>query len=92
MTWNASLIDGPITIYVYGEPTVVDGDEMRPIIGTVPGYHINIAPQVYTEELSVYVVVPQNPVRTFAGAETVFLKFKDEAEAKSALNAYWIEE
>jgi hypothetical protein len=73
MTWNLSLIDGPIPIF------------------DVTGYHLNIAPQVYTAELEQYAVTPTVPRRVFAGAETVFLRFADEAEARSVLGAYWIE-
>jgi hypothetical protein len=36
-------------------------------------------------------VTPTLPRRVFAGAETVFLRFADEAEARSALGAYWME-
>lgn len=72
MTWNASLIDGPIP---------VDG---------VAGYHLNVAPEVGAG-LEAYQTFPRNPRRVFAGADTVFLRFADEAEAHAALGAYWIE-
>jgi hypothetical protein len=92
MTWNASLLDGPVPIAIYGDPITEDeGHTYRPVIGYVDGYHLNVAPQVYTAELAPYVVTPTFPHRVFAGAETVFLKFADEAEARSALGAYWME-
>jgi hypothetical protein len=73
MTWNPSLIDGPIPI------------------PDAAGYHLNVAPQVYTDAMQPYVMTPSFPRRVFAGAETVFLRFADEAEARSALGAYWME-
>jgi hypothetical protein len=92
MAWNTSLIDGPIPIAIYGDPITDDeGNTYRLITGHIDGYHVNVAPQVYTAELAPYVVTPTLPRRVFAGAETVFLKFADEAEARSALGAYWME-
>jgi hypothetical protein len=92
MTWNASLIDGPVPIAIYGDPITEDaGHTYRPVIGYVDGYHVNVAPQVYTAEMEPYAVTPTVPRRVFAGAETVFLRFADEAEARSALGAYWME-
>jgi hypothetical protein len=88
MTWNTSLIDGPVLIPILSEP---DAEGMQTLLGYVNGYHLNVAPQVYTAELAPYVVTPTLPRRVFAGAETVFLKFADEAEACSVLGAYWME-
>ena len=88
MSWNPALIDGPITVYTYGEP---DADGVRPVTGTIDGYHINVAPHLVTEELAVYAVVPENPARIFAGGSTGWLKFPDEATAKLLLADYWIE-
>jgi hypothetical protein len=88
MAWNTSLIDGPVPIPILSEP---DDEGMQTLLGYVDGYHLNVAPQVYTAELAPYVVTPTLPRRVFAGAETVFLKFSDEAEARSALGAYWME-
>lgn len=67
MTWNPSIIDGPV-----------------PVLDAA-GYHVNIAPQVYAAELAPYRVTPTSPERVFAGAETVFLRFADEAEARAIL-------
>lgn len=93
MVWNASLIDGPVPIAIFGDEITDDeGNTYRPVVGYVEGYHLNVAPQVYTAELAPYVVTPTLPRRVFAGAETVFLKFADEAEARSVLGAYWVEE
>lgn len=55
----------------------------------VDGYHLNVAPEVYSEDLAAFVMTPANPRRVFAGAETVFLRFADEAEARAALPGYW---
>jgi hypothetical protein len=93
MTWNQSLLDGPVPIAIYGDPITDDeGNEARDVIGYVEGYHLNISPQVYTDDLAPYRTTPRNPRRVFAGAETVFLRFEDEAEARSMLGAYWVEE
>jgi hypothetical protein len=92
MAWNASLLDGPVPIAIYGEPVTNDeGLTYRPVIGHIDGYHVNIAPQVYTAEMEPYLMTPTVPRRVFAGAETVFLRFADEAEARSVLGAYWME-
>jgi len=96
MSWNPSLIDGPIVIPVYGpEETRTDpqfGDyPYRPVVGTVDGYHLNVAPEIMTPELEPYRVNPADPAREIAGGETAFLRFKDEAEAKSVLAGYWID-
>lgn len=89
VTWNTSLIDGPVPIPILSEP---DDEGMQTLLGYVDGYHLNVAPEVYTPELEPYRIAPRNPRRVFAGAETVFLKFADEAEARAMLGAYWVEE
>lgn len=90
--FNASLIDGPVPIAIYGDPITDDeGHTYRPVTGYVDGYHINVAPEVYTPELEPYRTAPRNPRRVFAGAETVFLRFADEAEARAVLGDYWVE-
>jgi hypothetical protein len=91
--FNPSLIDGPVPIAIYGDPITDDeGNTHSPVIGYVDGYHLNIAPQVYTDDLAPYLMTPTQPRRVFAGAETVFLKFADEEEARAMLGAYWVEE
>lgn len=91
MIWNASLIDGPVSIPIFGPPMLnEEGREAPNVIGYVAGYHLNVAPEV-AEGLEAYEAVPRNPRRVFAGADTVFLRFADEAEARAALGAYWIE-
>lgn len=62
-------------------PVTIDGD---------PGYHLNIAPEI-AAGLDAWRVYPTTPQQVFAGAETVFLRFADEAEARSVLGGYWIE-
>jgi hypothetical protein len=90
--FNASLIDGPVPIAIFGDPITDDeGNTHSPVIGYVEGYHLNISPQVYTDALEPYVMTPTQPRRVFAGAETVFLKFADEEEARSMLADYWTE-
>ena len=91
--FNSSLIDGPVPIAIFGDPITDDeGNTYRPVIGYVEGYHLNVSPQVYTDALEPYRTAPRNPRRVFAGAETIYLRFEDEAEARSMLGAYWTEE
>ena len=91
--WDQSLIDGPVPIAIFGDPITDDeGNTYRPIEGYVEGYHLNVSPQVYTDALEPYRATPRNPRRVFAGAETIYLRFEDEAEARSMLGAYWMEE
>jgi hypothetical protein len=91
--WNQSLLDGPVPIAIYGDLITDDeGNTYRPIEGYVDGYHLNVSPQVYTDALEPYRTTPRNPRRVFAGAETIYLRFEDEAEARSMLGAYWTEE
>lgn len=67
-------------------PGLIDG----PIpIEDAPGYHLNIAPEIMNEACLPYRLQPNTPERVFAGAETVFLSFPDEATARQALGAYW---
>jgi hypothetical protein len=90
--FNASLIDGPVPIAIYGDPiTDAEGNTHRPVTGYVEGYHLNISPSVYTDDLAPYLMTPTQPRRVFAGAETIFLKFADEEEARSMLADYWTE-
>lgn len=67
--------------------SLIDGPV--PIDG-VEGYHLNVAPEI-SFGLENFQTFPRKPRRVFAGAETVFLKFTDEAEAKAGLGDYWIE-
>lgn len=91
--WNSSLIDGPIPVPLYGPEQVQEhGTTIRPITGYREGYHLNVAPQVMTQALQLFAITPKTPDRAFAGAETVFLRFASEAEAKTYLPDYWIEE
>jgi hypothetical protein len=93
MTWNQSLIDGPVPIAIFGDPITDDeGNTHRPVTGYVEGYHLNVSPSVYTDDLAPYRTTPRNPRRVFAGAETIYLRFENEAEARSMLGAYWTEE
>lgn len=85
--WNASVIDGPVPIAIYTAP---DADGRKDVIGHELGYHLNVALEV-AAGLDAWRVYPTSPERVFAGAETVFLKFADEAEARSALPGYWME-
>ncbi len=88
MSWNPSLTDGPITVYTYGEP---DEDGVRPVTGTVSGYHINVASHLVVGDVAAYSLIPENPARIFAGGSTGWLRFPDEATAKLLLADYWLE-
>jgi hypothetical protein len=69
-------------------PSLIDAP--IPVSG-VEGYHVNIAPSVYTDDLAPYLMTPTQPRRVFAGAATIFLKFADEEEARAMLADYWME-
>lgn len=68
-------------------PSLIDGPVYVP---DATGYHLNVAPEIATG-LDAWRVYPTTPQQVFAGAETVFLRFADEAEARNALPGYWIE-
>lgn len=98
--WNPSLIDGPIVVPTYGPPDPETG--VRPVTGSVPGYHLNLARSLMTPALDVFEVTPEpvTPMVVFAGDApdeagryrlTAFLVFEDEAEAIAALPGLWIE-
>jgi hypothetical protein len=100
MTWNPSLVDGPITVPTYG-PVVLEVFE-RPIIGVMPGYHLNVARSALPIAAKVFEVTPNpvTPVRVFAGDRrgedgrfelTALLLFPNEATAIAALPALWFE-
>ena len=107
MTWNTSLIDGPITVNTYGpEVTDEEGNVSRPVTGTIKGYHLNAHPNlnpqtiIYDESglvtassgpLDAFLMVPTNPRQVWAGSETMFLKFTTEKQAKTVLKDYWID-
>lgn len=61
-------------------------------VGDLPqkGYHLNIAPEIMTEELEAFRVNPANGA-TFMGSSTVFLRFKNEKQAREALPGYWFD-
>lgn len=88
MTFRTDVIDGPILTFQF---LGLDEDG-NPIFGDqLPAYNLNIAPQVMRPDLEQFRIEPQIPKRVFAGAQTVFLTFADEAEAIAALSAYWTE-
>lgn len=97
MTWNTSLVDGPITIPIYGPADPVTG--IRPVTGVQPGYHINPSRSLVTPEMAQFEVSPPpvTPVQIFSGDTqdesgqwqlTAFLVFADEAEAEAVLSDY----
>jgi len=87
--WNLSIIDGPIDVPIYGPP---DEEGNREVIGHRDGYHLNVSPEIMTSELEQFVIEPETPNRIFFGGETTFLKFPNEASAKSHLSEYWNDE
>jgi len=94
MSWNASLIDGPIPAYQF---LGLDENGLPQFGAQLPIYNLNIAAEIYTDALAPYVVEPEHPKRVFAGDDpqdrtlTVCLQFADEAEARTYLAAYWTE-
>lgn len=100
MTWNASLTDGPLAIPTFGpaDPETA----VRPVTGSVPGYHLNLARSLMTPALDVFEVTPEpaTPMVVFAGDApdetgryrlTAFLVFDGEAQARAALPGLWME-
>lgn len=67
--------------------SLIDG----PIETDARGYHLNVAAELATDALAAYRVTPKTPSRVFVGADTAFLRFASEAEARAALGAYWNE-
>lgn len=94
MSWDQSMIDGPISVPLFGP----EQDGSTPIVGYEPGYHLNICAGLLTPELEPHRVIPSSPVRTWAGDKgptwsTIFLRFDDEAQARaSSLGQHWTEE
>ena len=86
MTWRADVIDGPIKTYQF---LGLDEDGKPQFGAQTSAYNLNIAPQVMRPDLEQFRIEPQIPKRVFAGAQTVFLTFADEAEAIAALGEYW---
>lgn len=87
--WDASQVDGPFAIPILGEP---NEDGARDVLGYIEGYHLNVAPQCVSPEVEAFRVEPSSPERVFAGAQTVFLRFDNEVEARTKLAAYWQDE
>ena len=98
MSWNPSIVDGPIVIAIYGDPDPVTGE--RPVTGVEPGYHLNLARSALPAGAAAFEVAPDpaTPARVFAGDElgedgrfrlTAFLRFADEAEAIATLPGFW---
>jgi hypothetical protein len=95
---NTSLVLGPISVPIYGDPVTVDGITSRPVTGYVPGSHWNIARTRLTPALEAYEVTPDpdTPIVIWAGdvrlpdgawRDTAFLKFASDAQALAALLA-----
>lgn len=87
MTWT-SEIDGPIA--VPGDPDPVTGE----VLTWRPEYHLNAPLALFNanaEAMTPYRIFPASPSRIYAGdlAETVFLRFPDEATARAVLAAFW---
>lgn len=92
MSWNASLIDGPIPAFKF---LGLDAEGQPTFGAQLPIYNLNVAPSVMSPELEPFVVEPTHPKRVFAGDDpddrtlTVCLSFASEAEARTYLAAYW---
>ena len=95
---DASIIDGPIAIPIYGDPVTVDGITTRPVTGYVSGSHWNIARAILPAALATYEVTPgpATPAVIWAGdvqlpdgtwRDTAFLRFDDDAQALAAFLA-----
>ena len=80
--------DGPIAVPIYGEP---DENGQAQVVGWRDGYHVNAtAAGMASADLASFVIAPATPSRVYAGAETVFLFFNDEAEARAVIPAqFW---
>ncbi|WP_040308692.1 hypothetical protein [Asticcacaulis biprosthecium] len=87
MSWfNPSVMDGPVAVPMSWGPERIDeesGETVRDVTAWAPGYHLNVAPSAIEgreipEGVRVY---PESPSQAFAGADTVFLRFADEAAA-----------
>ena len=61
---NYDNIDIIGTIY---KPTGETDEEGNPIMEALDGYHVNVRNYSPTDTLDTYIVVPKNPVRTWAG-------------------------
>lgn len=95
--WNKSIIDGPLQIPIFGDPQPVTllkgekdvGDTFCPVTGYREGYHLNMPADAVPEAAKPYLVDPAEPARVLAGTDTAFLKFPDEATARTVLAEFW---
>lgn len=72
----------------YGEEQIdAEGFPYRPVIGQLPGWHVNIPNRDMTTALEPYRVTPANPRNTYALSphEAAYLRFADEGEAFDVL-------
>lgn len=83
MSWDQSLISGPIEIPVYGTPVAdqVTGALATPITGYLSSYCIVVAATFVTPATQPYAQVVPPGVPVLAGVPSVALVFPDEATA-----------
>lgn len=74
---------GPVAIPIYGEPTEIDGGEVRPVIGTEPGYHLVTTAEAIEGRVDLGAHLAETDGRwpSWSGVESVGLTFADQAEA-----------
>lgn len=96
MSWAGQIVE--VVIPIWGEP----GEDGLPVlIGAEPGYHLNTnratrdACLAADPAFAAFIVEPETPRCIWAGdpADTVCLRFDDEAQARaSAIGAWWVDE
>lgn len=62
---------------------VISDHPTNPVVEELPGYHVNSTRLI--PGMSAYRITPATPSRVFAGAQTFYYRFADEAQAKALL-------
>lgn len=100
VNWNRAVVDGPVSIPIYGTPDPVTGE--RPITGYEPGCHLNVGRSAVPAGAEAYEITPDpaTPVRVMAGDRprgdgswelTSFLLFPNEAAAAAVMPGLVVE-
>ena len=66
-----------MTLDIIGTLHDISGDPEQPTVTALDGYHVNSSEPVPVWEA--HLVVPTNPKRVFAGADTFFYRFPSES-------------